>query len=430
MKQPIRKLVSKMRESYLSFWVVMILLFSAIYLLWAAITRGDSLYRIFFREAGDAFMDFFNSIRDASHGALSYTERKVIYPPMANLIFLLLSRLTPEAYNNASFDDRYTWVDHPACVALIIGFIAVSLLLVGLLFYMTFRGKRSRLLLAVLAALSVPVVSMLERGNIMVLAFLSLMVFAVTYDSERAWVRELGLVALAFSFSIKLYPILFAWILFANKRYGAFFRCALYSLVFLILPTFFFGGPICLWWILQNILSFSGGAGAGSMVGFMSNLTHTPTLIWTALLYLPFLCSTLSFLAAPYLFKEKWKVWTLGCTMFVSYPALASSYAWSVFLIPLVYLLKEGEDKQWTAKKGWRSYLAWMTVPFLPFTISLAIIPILKKTWETSGPVISFNNAIVYVAIIALAAIGTVQTVRQLVSVVKERREGCVREAS
>ena len=45
----------------------------------------------FFLRGGDFFMDFFNSIRDAAQGSGVYSERGVIYPPMANLIFLLLS---------------------------------------------------------------------------------------------------------------------------------------------------------------------------------------------------------------------------------------------------------------------------------------------------------------------------------------------------
>lgn len=33
-----------------------------------------------------------------------------------------------------------------------------------------------------------------------------LLIFAQNYDSEKAWARELGLIALALAFALKLYP--------------------------------------------------------------------------------------------------------------------------------------------------------------------------------------------------------------------------------
>ena len=171
---------------------------------------------------------------------------------------MLLSFLTPKQYNATEFDDRLTWVSYGSMIVMIIAFVLLCALLFWLLVYKNVKiGKKEKLLFAFVAVFSVPFLNMLERGNIMALALIALLTYAVTYNSPSGLVRELGLLALAFSFSLKIYPVLFAWILFADKRYKEFFRCALYSVVFLVLPSFCFGGPECLLRIVQNIFSFS-----------------------------------------------------------------------------------------------------------------------------------------------------------------------------
>ena len=58
---------------------------------------------LFFRSGEDMFMDFFNSVRDAAQFARVYTERRVIYPPLANLLFLIFSRFLPASYTDTAF---------------------------------------------------------------------------------------------------------------------------------------------------------------------------------------------------------------------------------------------------------------------------------------------------------------------------------------
>ena len=62
--------------------------------------------KLFFRSGEDMFMDFFNSVRDAAQFARVYTERRVIYPPLANLLFLIFSRFLPASYTDTAFAER------------------------------------------------------------------------------------------------------------------------------------------------------------------------------------------------------------------------------------------------------------------------------------------------------------------------------------
>lgn len=345
-----------------------VLITAGIYLLGSLLTMGWLANKIFFIHTGDFFMDFFNSIRDASLGLGSYTERHVIYPPMANLIFVLFSKITPDAYNAKPFKLRLCWDVYTVNVVLCVVFVIVCTVLFAAVIYRIFdASKKQKLLFAAVSVFSVPFLYMMERGNIMVLAVISLLCYLMTYDSEKAWVRELGLLALAFSFSLKLYPIMFAWVLLADKRYKEFFRCALYSVALLILPTFAFGGPSCLLIILENIFGFS--TGGKNVLTVISAYTRIPQALVSATAYGLFLLCGVCFAISVFLYREKkdrWKIWILGCITFAAFPPLSSIYAWILFLIPLVLIFH-----QRLLLKDIKAYFIPVMIPFLFIPIPL-----------------------------------------------------------
>ena len=119
--------------SYAKLFAATVLTTGGLYLLVSLLSGGRLFSSIFFAGGYDCFMDFFNSVRDASLGPGVYTERGVIYPPMANLIFWLLSFLLPARYTSTDFEHRLSWQSEPAAVLLITLASAVGLLLLGLL---------------------------------------------------------------------------------------------------------------------------------------------------------------------------------------------------------------------------------------------------------------------------------------------------------
>ncbi len=382
-----------------------ILITFGIYLIGSIVTRGFLANKIFFTYTGDFMMDFFNSVRDASLGLGSYTVRHVIYPPMANLFFVLFSKITPDAYNATPFERRQIWDAYGVNVALITIFVVVCTLLFAMTIY---RGldasKKKKLLFATVAVFSVPYLYLIERGNIMVLAVISLICYLLTYESEKAWVRELGLLSLAFSFSLKLYPIMFAWVLIADKRYKEFFRCAIYSVLFLILPTFAFEGPSCLLVILENIFGFS--TGAKGVLSVVSEYLHVPSVIVSALAYGLFLLCGACFAVSAFIYREKserWRIWILGCITFAAFPPLSSLYAWILFLIPLMLIFNQGLTLREIA-----GYFVPVTVPFLFFPIPLPYQ-------------LTANTIVMYVCLIFIEVYAVVDTVRMMLRLRKKK---------
>lgn len=330
-----------------------------IYLLLSLLIGKGFFSVIYYIRNEDAFMDFFNSIRDSAQGMDAYLERKIIYPPMANMIFFLFSKLTSEAYNHTVFEDRYDWINYGDAIGLIVGFIAVTALVLAVLIFLSQKGKfEVRCAVSALGLCTVPFLNLFERGNLLSLCFLGLLVYMLCDRSRNAAVREIGLLFLSFAISLKLYPALFAWLLIGDRRWKDFIRVVVYSVILLILPAFAFGDPTCLLAMVENIFSFS--SGSGGALGAMSRVTHLPQLVVNGIMYGWFLVAAAVFAVSPYVFGERWMVWMAGCVVFISYPPLTTTYAWILFVIPLLLMFREG-------MRGGKNlpYFLAMTIPFL-----------------------------------------------------------------
>lgn len=334
----------------------------------APISLGESLKNLFFLDCNDAFMDFFNSMRDVAQGIGVYTERKVIYPPMANLLFLIFSKMMPSAYLNTDFDHRYEWLDHTASFVAIILFLVLS----AVAFYASCRSFSSKQLnvklLSVVFLFSEVFIFGMERGNIVVLSTAATLFFLFNYDSQSKLLRELALLAIAFAFSIKLYPIAFAWLLLTKKRFKEFARCALYSILLLILPSFFFGGPISLIWLLQNTLAFT--QDRSDSTGVIQPHLWMQAAGIKPVFYALFVIAAILFLLLSFIRKDRQKNLILLCTVILAFPAFQSVYAWALFIAPLLLFF---EEKKWSALRI--VYFVLLVVPMLPIPIAIGTRP-------------------------------------------------------
>lgn len=324
--------------------------------------------QLFFSSGNDLFMDFFNSVRDAAQFSGVYTERGVIYPPLANLLFLIFSRFLPESYLGTSFDDRHLWREIPGAYLLIFLYTLVLLTALYILLRENTRESGRRAIFFSLAAVfSFPVIFAVERGNIILLSAILVLVFVATYDSESRTQRELGLICLAAAFGLKLYPALFGWVLIADKRYREAARCVCYGVLFLLIPSFFFGGPVCIWYMVRNVLRFSDVGGAAGTVNFTTYtawlLGVSPKLL-SAVFYAWCLVCVGAWLASPFVFRgeNRWKCLLTGAVLILTVPSLTSPYGATFLLIPLLLLtFVKKQISVWD-----RICAAWMMLPFIP----------------------------------------------------------------
>ncbi len=359
------------------FFISAVGLSALVYVIIYTVMGNGNFSDTFFLRCADFYMDFFNSVRDAAQGSGVYTERGVIYPPMANLIYLFFSRFTPNLYNSTSFTERYEWREYFSPMMLV---LIVSLALALVLFYIIYAKLNAdspalKFLFAFFAIFNMPILFTLERGNILLLCLICLLIYAVTYSSENRVCREIGLLALAFAFSLKLYPVIFGWLLVADKRIKDALRCALYGILMLIVPSFFFGGPICLYRMMLNVLSFS--SGSGNTLGRILDFIHLPTAAQTAvtmLAYLWVLICGVCFAVSPFIRAHKqWKTWLCGFVTILCVPSLTAPYSWGFFIIPLLLICNRINE----CDRRDRIYAIMMSIPFvfLPFRISFYVSP-------------------------------------------------------
>lgn len=314
-------------------------------------------YNLFFRDTQDAFMDFFNSVRDAHLFAGVYTERGVIYPPLANLIYLIFSRVMPAGYVATSFDDRYEWPHYPGVIAADIVYLALIALVMALLYRRLFAGRGKRLMVFGCFAVLCNMATLygMERGNIVIISSAAAGFYLITFDSESKKLREAGLVALAFATALKLYPIVFAWMLLSEKRYREIGRLVLYTALLFIVPSFFFGGPVCfVWMVLNAIVFFASRSGIGGAGVYQTVLYAVITvLFWACVAAAPFV---------PFVIKDRWRVFVyFGVTLAAALP-LQSVYGCSVLFTPM--WMGIFAEKKLTLKNA--RYFVPMALLFLP----------------------------------------------------------------
>ena len=394
----------KTNARYAKLFVLLMSLSFAIYAIFYIIKGEADYVDIFFIRTSDLFMDFFNSVRDASQGERVYTVRHVIYPPMANLLYLIFSRFLPSSYNDTGWSRRDNWVEYTEAILLITLITVVCALLLFFLVYEKLNATKGvKFLFALFAVLSVPTLYTIERGNIIFFSLIALMVYAFTYSSESKLYREIGLIALAFAFSIKLYPVVFGYFLLIDKRYKDAMRCVIYGLLMLIIPSFFFGGFNCFVYIAQNIFSFSSGSGAGS-INILASYTGIPKGVWSLLAYGWCLICALCFALAPFIHNERWKVWMLGIITFLCVPSLTSLYLWSFFLIPMIFFVNSGKANS-------------KNVFMLVMMMSLFVFTVCRfNSWLT------INSFLSYVVTAIISIVAVVDTVTLGVKKLREIR--------
>lgn len=331
--------------------------FSALtlYLTYSAIV-GSGFYRFsLFKLCDDTFMDFYNSVRDAHMLDIRcYTERHVIYPPLANLFYAFISRFMTE--NFVVQDDFHSlyWTRNLSNIFTFAFMTSVIIAVIAILINNKTDGSSSRkFVFAILSIISWPFAYMVERGNILILAYLFLLIYVFYYDSENKVKRELALISLALSAGLKLYPAVFGILLLLDKRYKDAVRTVIYGILSVMLPMFlFYDGINGLRAWISNIRRFTGmvsdsiyfpGSTTCKSGFYMIQRIFTSSELGIEgagdkiLTYFPLLIA----IAAVLILPKKWQK-LLGLVFFaITVPGGGGSYSMVFLTIPLIFMMKD-----------------------------------------------------------------------------------------
>ena len=111
------------------------------------------------------------------------------------------------------------------------------------------------------------------RGNTLLVMLSLVLLFLLWYKSERAWKREVALLAFAAAGAMKLYPLFFVAFLLHDRKWLSAVRGMLYFLLLYFLPVLFYEGGLIAY--LDNLSAFVGGE---NHMGDVSNIAIASVL--------------------------------------------------------------------------------------------------------------------------------------------------------
>ena len=195
-------------------------------------------------------------------------------------------------------------------------------------------GKVRKAFFAFVLTFSLPVMYTVERGNNILFASVSLIIFIFFYDSKNLFVKEIALLSLAFSFSLKLVPAAFGFLLILNKKYKEAVRATVYGLLMLFIPFLFLdGGFSNVALFFRNLSLHLEHFGSAGDCGLQECLIHC------GFNHLSKLCNgSLRYMLSIYLLiccfflKRKWEIITAVNLVILIVPAHS-------FLYVLIYML-------------------------------------------------------------------------------------------
>lgn len=220
----------------------------------------------------DAFMDFVNSIRDASTIHV-YDVKNVIYPALPNCFFYLLSLFHPQEMRELSFVDRYLMqFTMMSITQMTVFLIFCFLLLFWILMHQEEKNKKFMIVIFLSFVFSMPMLWAAERGNIIILSVIFCIGFSAFYKSNIKKYRELSYIFLALAATIKIYPVIFVLLLLFEKDYKGFFKSVIYFLIFFLVPFVFYDGVNGFYYMLKSILSFSDRHVNSSVIDYCTSI--------------------------------------------------------------------------------------------------------------------------------------------------------------
>ncbi len=320
------------------------------------LTHGESFANTLYSDAytsigtfgHDDFMDFFNSIRDA--GTKDVYKNRIIYPPLANMFFYLLSKMIQPELVSINFVLRKQLVRDTTCMTIYSVFVFVCIIFMVKMMQNKLDGAASARMVwffPILMVFSYPVIYCIQRGNILLLTMVLSMFFVFYRNDERKWVRELSYIALALAAGLKLYPAVFGLLLITDKKYKQAVRLLLSGLAAVILPFFFYDGIESIKDLFENLKNFSDVS--TKTVGFNFVTSDVISrILWVTLGvdFLPtksFLFSA-NMLGALFMFvilREEWQKVLCLSYLFMNLSSSGRIYILIFMLIPFALFLKK-----------------------------------------------------------------------------------------
>lgn len=376
------------------------------------INPKDVFYRItvFYSHS---FGSDFEYIYNISKTPTPYNE--TIYPPFAHLLMKCIGFVFT------------SWVSYAI-------FHVGALILCCVYLYKLINQKTLiKVLLLICIIVSLPFLFTIERGNIIVWAFLFTVLFLYYYKSESVknnrLQREFSYVFLAMAAAIKLYPLIFIVFLVMDKNLRGTVKTLLYTVILLTVPFLFFeGGFNNLGLFLSNMFNHTGADYATynkvnilSLFYIFIQLTDIGNIqlyeIFTQVAFYLSIFYLLTACFATLFIKEKYKVLAVFGALILLIPQVSYLYG-MLFLIPALIAFFNENKK---TKKDVVILICYMLL-FLSFPF-----PIIKLYWYIPIPHDCWNSLLTntpfqILALLTISMIYIIEGLFNMVNLIRQKK--------
>lgn len=362
--------VENRKKSWVRNYLIFILAGCLIYYLICFLTRGEFIQAVFHHADYDIFMDYFHSINNAKYDP--YADMNSNYPALACLVYKFLFHIVPtEYYGVDGFDLR---TNQMAMVGFIL-YNVVSLCFAAFIIREKLELKSRVTSLAILAVfISAPFMFTLERGNLILIAFILTLFFCLFYESENKYVREAACLCLAIAAAIKIYPAIFGLLLIRKRKWKEAFRTVIYGILLFVVPFFYYDGFKSLKIMIDALLFTSNvSKGFGINVSLFNICETFSTIIGIGI---PGIIMTIIstvvmgiLVVAVFLQKKEWKAQLALALLLILLPKTNYFYVLIFLFIPFIGALndwnKEPEGKSGKIQRlGYGIIFAGIFIPW------------------------------------------------------------------
>lgn len=307
------------------------------------VSNGNAIYDMLIPNMNNHYWDLITSIFH-NYAGMPY-EEGVIYPPGANIICLLLSKMfSLESY----MDGINAMRDSQIGMLVIMWFLLSTVTLFISLICYQFQGTRAEKLCLVLTILlSAPYVREISKANLVMVSVICVYVFILFKDHESVFMRVLAFVALSAAVALKIYPVFLGILLLREKSAKKIWGCIGCGIVVFFVPFFVFGGLHGVVLMLQNIFNTT-SIFNDSGLGFKIDITNTINIVGDLFHYggnirrvgtcFNYIFLILGFVMSLFV-QEEWKAVTLLSLLTLSYPTFSGSYGILIMVPALIMFL-------------------------------------------------------------------------------------------
>lgn len=397
-------------------FALILIYFEILYWVIMLCTNGAWLCSYFTAGITDTSMDYFNMLSNMQFDTPYVANSN--YPAMCFVIWKIMYSLLPKSISSL---DGLTLRNYmPAQLGYIL-IMLVSVIVIWELLLSFKTGKElENKLLAVGLLLSGPLVFTVERGNIIILAFLFLLFFIRLYDSENKYLRIIAYICLALSASIKIYPSLFGILILEKKRYKEAGIAVLLGILFFVLPFFVFDGIQSIKDMLNGIFMSSSAVlsdwGMGYNFSFNNFIRIVGRFLHIEVIEISSIFKIFSILYCLLLYfltNKNWQKLFILSLLCIWIPAFSFTYMLIIFMIPFIFYLKEENNINTVL-----SYL--YGILFIIILIPIALPNI--DSWDIIMP-LSFPTVVVNLAIVSISFLILLESAKKRL-IVRSQEDG------